>query len=106
MEELEDAVALAAAGIAAAPFVGVASCVSGRPISLVVLDLVTLEVKVRIDVPGWNEFRPSTAGARLIERGYMALPQAHYEPDAAAGWRRLGDSAYVVPLVPVSVAVG
>lgn len=50
----------------------------------------------------WDEFRPASAGHRLIEQGYMIRPDAR-GPERANGWRAVpGQSqAWSVPVIPM-----
>ncbi len=34
----------------------------------------------------WHNYRPSSAGHRMIEYGYSVLPAAHHDPRRCAGW--------------------
>ena len=43
-------------------------------------DLVYLEYP-------WENFRPASAGHRLIEHGYMVVPERHFMADRVAGWQ-------------------
>jgi hypothetical protein len=57
------------------------------------------EELARIELPDWDDFRPASAGHRLIEQGFQVLPAAHYEPDRAAGWKPGADGqTYTAPV--------
>ncbi|MFE7757615.1 hypothetical protein [Streptomyces sp. NPDC057429] len=43
---------------------------------------------VRLDLDDWEEFRPASAGHRLIEHGYTIRPDQR-SADTVAGWRAI-----------------
>ncbi|WP_316782820.1 hypothetical protein [Streptomyces sasae] len=48
--------------------------------------------------PQWTDWRPASAGHRLIEKGYMVHPPAHVETDRAAGWQHLPGGRWAAPV--------
>jgi hypothetical protein len=61
---------------------------------------------VRVDLD-WEEFRPASAGHRLIENGWMIRPDAR-GPETVNGWRETPTAAghWSVPVVSTAEAVG
>ncbi|MFF9908771.1 hypothetical protein ACF1HU_35825 [Streptomyces olivaceus] len=71
-----------------------------------VIRVVDRATVLTFDMPKWGEWRPASAGHRLIERGYITSPPAHFEPDRAAGWESLPDGGWAAPVHPVEDIVG
>jgi len=77
------------------------ACVNdGSPIAITVLDTSDMSERCRISLPEWDEFRPASAGHRLIEHGYMLAPAAYFKPGNFGGWAVLSDTTYIAPVVP------
>ncbi|NUV64302.1 hypothetical protein [Streptomyces sp. CAI-85] len=59
-----------------------------------------LRIVATVDLPEWESFRPSSAGHRLIEHGYMIRPDAR-GPETVNGWRQAspGLDSWSVPVV-------
>lgn len=66
------------------PLTAVCSADAEGPFTLRVLGPGGEEL-LRIEYP-WEQFRPSSAGHRLIEHDYMIVPSTHEEPERVAGW--------------------
>lgn len=48
-----------------------------------------LSIIETINLPEWEEFRPASAGHRLIEHGFMIRPDGR-GPETVNGWRPMG----------------
>lgn len=53
-----------------------------------------------ITLPDWADFRPASAGHRLIEYGYMLPAAAHFAPDREAGWHPVPGKGWSAPAYP------
>lgn len=84
-----------------APFYAVAAC-ELRKVEGGYVDTWSISVMSTTDnrlvhkIPGlpWDDFRPASAGHRLIEHGYMTMPATHFAQDCAAGWRQHTDNMW------------
>lgn len=74
------------------------------PFVIAVLNLRRWEVHTRIALPEWEEFRPASAGHRLMERGWMLPTVVHWWPNRSAGWLMVPGVGWTAPVLPASDA--
>ncbi len=91
----------------AAPFLAVAE-EAGGPIGwhFYVLTVEDASLALAYTLDDWTAWRPASAGHRLIDRGYMVSPPAHFEDDRVAGWAPLPGGRWSAPLHLLEDVVG
>lgn len=57
------------------------------PYQLAVLTAPHGQETLRVQLTDWDDFRPASAGHRLIENGYMIHPVEQFDPQASGGWK-------------------
>ncbi|MER7659803.1 hypothetical protein [Streptomyces albidoflavus] len=67
-----------------------------------VLSVADSSLALSYPMTDWTIWRPASAGHRLIERGYIVSPPAHFEDDRGAGWASLPGGRWSAPLHPVA----
>lgn len=78
-------------------YIAIARDIDGEAITITVVDLTDRAIKLQLDVD-WDNWRPASAGHRLIEHGYMTDPAAHFTSGAAAGWSELPGIGHIAPV--------
>jgi len=71
------------------------------PAFILVLESPCWDVVLRMEAD-WDGFRPASARARLIERGWMVPSPVHGWPGRVGGWLSVPGIGWTAPVIPAS----